>query len=413
MLDAAHMPEGALERLAPSAVAEVGHQGLVERIERAWPVGAFAPALNAAAAAPGLDLWSLQFLEATAPLATPQQLAGMTLNIDYCDTVPKMLAFMDQHPDGLEEALTTAIRDGRGYPPSGRYGDQADGDFGLATASAWVGRRALADGRELDDPWTDTLLTAAEKPGARKHLAEAFGAAPLARRETWLLSQWSGWNKPWNLVPSTPTATWDGHPLLAAIARGVWWGLHNNGTTPLRIDGDALVDIQGRATDWPDGAELAVIHPLELDEGTRAMLATFGLSPVFRQLGRPVFQVEPNQHDKKVVDWFEDAAIGTGRLRGLLERRRWVRGEPQDAGHVAWYTKAFPRAELTVKLTMDPGFGIGWGDDGADQAVSSIEFGHGLFGRKDLPWRLDQVRLGEVDPIVFSEVLADVHAMAQ
>ena len=90
--------------------------------------------------------------------------------------------------------------------------------------------------------------------------------------------------------------------------------------------------------------------------------------------------------------------------------RRWTRGAPQDGGGICWYTKFFPRAGLTARLALDPGFAIG-GWDTSDQKVPDVIFVSGRHGRNGVPYKARGEKLGTVDPIVVSEVLADLGAL--
>ena len=204
-------------------------------------------------------------------------------------------------------------------------------------------------------------------------------------------------------------ATWGGHPLLAVLAREVWWAdFSGDAPVPLRLRDGGLEHEDGAA--WTGEGPLGVVHPLELDDATRARLPR--TKPPFRQLGRPTAELQPGEADERQITRFEDAKTGTGRLRGLLERRRWRRGAPQDAGAVCWYVKHFPRADLTAQLELDPGFSIGGYDYGpSEQSVSAVLFSPGCYGRDGLPYKTKGEKLGTVDRVVLSEVLADLRAL--
>ena len=203
--------------------------------------------------------------------------------------------------------------------------------------------------------------------------------------------------------------TWGSSALLGVLAREVWWAGFGDRVVPLRFADGALHTEGGTPWDWE--APVGVLHPLELDETTRAALG-HRRAP-FRQLDRRTAELRGDEPASRQITRFEDEEVATAMLRRVLERRRWRRGTPQDGGGVRWFTKHFPRADLTAQIELDPGFSIGAYDDGPSlQKVPRVIFEPGRHGRDGLPYRARGVRLAEVDPIVVSEVLTDLQAIA-
>lgn len=177
VLGVGDLPSDTLERLAGPAVREVGWQQLAKKLATAYPAEQLGEALNRAAATPGNDIWSLGFLEWTEPFQTPDTLAGLALNIDYASTVVEMLAVMDRHPEGLEDAILAR-----------RASGQKPADFGIV-ALGWIARQAAANGGTLAPALAKELLTEVKDDLTDDTLASILAGVPQDLLEPWALGR--------------------------------------------------------------------------------------------------------------------------------------------------------------------------------------------------------------------------------
>ncbi len=212
--------------------------------------------------------------------------------------------------------------------------------------------------------------------------------------------------------------TWGSNALLAYLGRRVVWCLNHEGQTQcVRLDeSNCLVDIDDEPVTWPEDAFLTVLHPLNSNAEECAqwqeIFADYEIESPFPQLSRPVFTLPEDEKTLKAVKRYKKTKFPTSRLRTRMERRGWANGEPQDAGSVNWLYKYFAKADITVAIHMSNGFCMGIDDYEADQEIPSIDFLSGRYGR-DIPYRVKGLILSEVDPIVYSETIADLESINQ
>ncbi|MDA0173309.1 DUF4132 domain-containing protein, partial [Solirubrobacter taibaiensis] len=207
------------------------------------------------------------------------------------------------------------------------------------------------------------------------------------------------------------------HPLQRHLAKLLVW---RSGDTTFRIT-DEL--------DYADAAdepvalegEIGLVHPLQLSEDERAawgeQLADYEIVPPFPQLGRPVLDVEPSERKEVFLTRFDRRKVPASTLVRMLENASWQRGQPQDAGIFYLHAKAFPALGVTAVVEYD-GIPVGIGYDWDDQAIERAYVVDDLVTPETLDfgshWRKDRrLKWGDVDPIVRSEVLADIAAIVE
>jgi hypothetical protein len=206
------------------------------------------------------------------------------------------------------------------------------------------------------------------------------------------------------------------NPLIANLARQLLWGLFEDGRFlhGFRVAQDrSFADVQDDVVEI-GGRQVRLVHPLHLDENARrrwgALFVDYELIPVFEQLDRPVFEPTSEERASSSVRRFARTPIGPDRLRYHFERRNWIRGPAQDGGLVHWVTRPFRSHDLTAIAYVEPGFSVIRGGWENPQEVDRIEFLQGV--RRSPTWRGDErLVIDDVDPIVFSEVVYDVHLL--
>lgn len=196
-----------------------------------------------------------------------------------------------------------------------------------------------------------------------------------------------------------PAATWKAlfldHPVLLPFARSLVW---RSGDATFRVLDDlSLTDADDNPLALPSAA-IGILHPLEVPpeerDKWRVHLHEHGITPPFAQLDRPVFTVDPTTANETF--WRCDAKVNGLTLRGRLERAGWRRGEVESGAVLTW-ERHFPAAGLVITLETE---GLYFGMERDDQAH---------MGRASTD---PATPLGELPPLIYSEVTADLQAFS-
>jgi Leucine-rich repeat (LRR) protein len=221
-----------------------------------------------------------------------------------------------------------------------------------------------------------------------------------------------------------PAAKWRayflGNPLAHAFARSlVWWSSPFANERAFRVDGaGALVDAKGVAVKLAADAEVALVHPLDLDDAARAAwtsaLAADGVAPPFAQMARPLFAPNADDRTRTRSFEFEDKELEGLTFKSRAERLGWRRGSVVDAGEVSAYRKLFERQQIEAFIgTANLGVRAEEGNEVTLEELFFVKAGAVVTGsytydepRDDADARL--IKLGDVPPIVYSETIADL-----
>jgi hypothetical protein len=171
-----------------------------------------------------------------------------------------------------------------------------------------------------------------------------------------------------------------------------------------------------------DAGVVGMIHPLELSEDERVNwqnhLADYEIEPPFPQLARDVVHCKPEQSSLRVYGALSGTSLNGMTFKGRAERLGWYRGSVVDAGGISSYHKSFPAAGVDVFLSID---GMYMGMD-MDTEITlgdvhfvkqgSVKIGSYTYDEPDNADDPRVVALGEVPPIVFSEVMGDLQKIA-
>ncbi len=315
------------------------------------------------------------------------------------------------------------VADGLGLTPE-RLADRLVPDFGLDADGSIVldyGPRRFVVGfderlkpyvsdengrRRKDLPAPGARDDAELAPAARKRFADLkkdvrtvaadvirrLEAAMVARRD-WTAAEFAG--------------LFVGHPLTWHVARRLVWAT-GDGTCFRVAEDRTLAGVEDDELTLAADARVRLPHPLELTGGAldawAEVFADYEILQPFPQLGRPVFALTDEERAASRLTRFEDVTVPTGRLLGM-ERRGWVRGEPQDAGIAPWIARA-AGPDRFVLLDLDPGIVVGLVDEYPEQRLNAVW----LNTEPDEFWssRPVSLRFGDLDAVAASEVLADL-----
>ena len=229
-----------------------------------------------------------------------------------------------------------------------------------------------------------------------------------------------------------PVAGWQsffmGNPIMFAYTVRLIWGVFDAGQTLLFSfqcqEDQTLLNESGDEIDLtdpervPDGATVGMVHPLGLSAAQLAywsgQLADAGLEPIFPQLTRRVVTLPDTDRNLTIDPQFAGVEYGGYGFVGKLDKLGWHRGSVQDAGSIASFYKDFSELGLTAVIGQNGILCVGYYDENAELGnllfvrTGSIRFGNYMY---DDPTKPDDPRLvpmGQVPPIVYSEVLADL-----
>jgi len=215
------------------------------------------------------------------------------------------------------------------------------------------------------------------------------------------------------------------HPVLRRLLAGIIWGLHdteNTLTATARIDEDGrLVDTDDEPVDT-DGCSIGIVHPLELDEASKAawgeVLADYELVQPFKQLDRPIFRLPENQGDDTKLHDLPKGKFPATKLIGAFNKYGWERGEALDAGTYCIHALTIPTADLTAVICYT-GMWMGPMTEQDDQEIEAAYILKGHHDPKNLGWgneldtkRLERVPWNQVPPKIVSEILAALKEMS-
>jgi hypothetical protein len=205
-------------------------------------------------------------------------------------------------------------------------------------------------------------------------------------------------------TPEEFTCLFVEHPLMRHIARRLVW---INDTTAFRITGDGTpADVDDGPLTLPESAPIRIAHPLHLGETLKLWSELFAdreIRQPFPQLDRPVHTLTDEERASGHLARFEGATVPVGALLGLT-RRGWDRDAPQDNGTEHWISRPLPGGHVVINL--DPGIPTGYPELHPVQRLDQVWVGRGpdyvLSGRDT------SYRFGELDPVIASEILADL-----
>ncbi|MFF9765333.1 DUF4132 domain-containing protein [Streptomyces sp. NPDC014636] len=199
------------------------------------------------------------------------------------------------------------------------------------------------------------------------------------------------------------------HPLVWHLARRlVWIGDSGGVATAFRVAEDrTFADVHDDELTLPEEATVRVAHPMHLADDLDAwseLFADYEILQPFPQLGRVVHALTEEEAAGHRLTRFEGATVPVGKLLGLT-KRGWERGEPQDAGVERWFHRRIDDDHHVV-IGLDEGIAVGALDVFPDQTFENVW----LDSAPGDYWssRAYPLRFGDLDPVVASEILADL-----
>ncbi|MEV5827365.1 DUF4132 domain-containing protein [Spirillospora sp. NPDC052242] len=210
------------------------------------------------------------------------------------------------------------------------------------------------------------------------------------------------------------------HPLVGHLVRRLVWlaeddadGGDGGGPVAFRVAEDGtFADAADESVTVPEGAAVRVAHPVDLADALPAWAALFAdyeiLQP-FEQLARPVHALTDDEREGGRLARFEGRRADVAALLGLA-RRGWERGAPMEVGLERWISRPLP-GDRHLVVTFEPGFYVGDPHEMGDQILVDVRLaGVPYESPKGSPE--PRLRLGDVDPVTVSEMLAELTGLA-
>jgi len=216
------------------------------------------------------------------------------------------------------------------------------------------------------------------------------------------------------------------HPLLLPFAARLVWGHYDTGGKRLgtfrALEDRTLTTNEDEPFDLPAAGLVGMVHPLELSEAERQAwqnhLADYEIEPPFSQLQRKVVHCTEEQAGQSMYRDLRGTSINAITFKGRAERLGWYRGSVCDGGGITSYHKTFPASGADVFLGVEGLYmGIDMNESITLGDVCFVKHGTVKVGSYtyDEPGNDNDPRLialGQVPPIVFSEVMGDVQSIA-
>lgn len=215
------------------------------------------------------------------------------------------------------------------------------------------------------------------------------------------------------------------HPVLFPFAVRLVWAQWDDGGrlvgTFRALPDHSLTDVDD-ATVTLSASQVGLVHPLdfapELLDRWRSHLADHEVQPPFAQLDRPIHLLPEDRRSERRVSTVEGATVHALTLRGRADRAGWARGSVGDGGMVSCLWKPFPAAGVDALLILE---GLSMVAD-RDARVTlhqlwfvhhgSVAFGNYVTDEPAADADTRVIPLGQVPPVVFSEVLGDLQAIS-
>jgi hypothetical protein len=222
---------------------------------------------------------------------------------------------------------------------------------------------------------------------------------------------------------------WDaffrGNPVMFAYAIRSIWGIFDEKqqivTTFQCLEDQTLVNMEGDELDldeYTEGYQIGMMHPMLMTEAEinhwKDALADADVQPIFSQLERPVIHLKEGDAAVKLCKEFEGIAFGGYAFVAKMEKMGWFRGSVVDGGGISSYYKDFSELGVTAIVGQSGNIGVGYYEENAELGelmfVKAKSVGFGSYSYDEPSKNEDErlIALGDVPPIVYSEVMADM-----
>jgi Domain of unknown function (DUF4132) len=220
------------------------------------------------------------------------------------------------------------------------------------------------------------------------------------------------------------------HPLLNHLVQRLIWGIHSPEgllTQTFRVSEDrTYADCNDNAFIPDELNSVGIIHPIDLSEDLKAQwgqtLNDYEIIPPFPQTNREVYRLHSEEIEAEEILRFKDILIPGEMLAYTMEKFGWQRGGLHDHGDYQVHYKDFDQGKVTAIVgdyeCQHVEKSSIWGADAIDGCLFLVDVirepsaypAPGSWDERQM--KAKRLRLGEVHPLVISEVLRDLTAIA-
>lgn len=218
-----------------------------------------------------------------------------------------------------------------------------------------------------------------------------------------------------------------GNPVMFTYAVRLVWGIYDENNrlqqTFICQEDQSLLNREGDEMALPETGQIGMAHPLEMAQEDmkywQNYLLELGISPVFPQLERPVFPLAGEMRHKTLVQDFNGIRLSDYAFVGHMNRKGWFRGSVVDGGGVSSYRKDFKYAGITAILMQQGELGVAWMGGTAEVGdlmfvkSGSVRFGSYVYDEPRDATDPRLIPLGDLPPVVYSEVMAEMEFFKQ
>lgn len=211
------------------------------------------------------------------------------------------------------------------------------------------------------------------------------------------------------------------HPVMCHLVRRLVWGGFDKSGKLVEM---FRVSIDGKYTDakhadvsFEKFAEIGLVHPLQVKTDKldvwRKLFHELEIVQPFAQLMRVSHKLSEEELTQRDFRRLKDYILPGRSIPNLLEKRGWVRGSI-ESGMFDEHSKFFETANVTAICQYEEGLPLYFQDEECDRYIDHCVF----FEGKVLPGVERELKdggipLGEVDPIVMSEVMNDLFDLSK
>jgi len=211
------------------------------------------------------------------------------------------------------------------------------------------------------------------------------------------------------------------NPVMFAYAIRLIWGVYTDNQllfTFLCQEDQILVNEEGDEISLDDDTQIGIVHPISLNEQQinywTENLADADIEPIFPQLNRPVILLPDSQKSTRMSNEFRGIQYAGFGFVSKMEKLGWNRGSIIDGGGIASYYKDFSALGVTAIIMQEGVLAIGYYEQNAELGSlmfvrnKSVSFGSYVYDEPDKENDSRLIPFGDVPPIVYSEVVADM-----
>ncbi len=216
------------------------------------------------------------------------------------------------------------------------------------------------------------------------------------------------------------------HPLMTHLVQRLIWGGYDAAgrlTASFRVTEDqTCADEMDETFELNGLAQVGIVHPLHLTPETRSTwserLIDYEIVQPFQQLGRSLHGLEPDEKTTLELTRFQNLEIPIVALVRTLENLGWQRGCLHDHGDYSLHFKYFSSADVTAvvgeyeEVFVELSVVVGSGFEDINRCCflkglhNDLEYFPGQSWMPEV--NAQRIPLGEVDPVIISEVLNDL-----